>query len=97
VKYTVILQPEAVGYSVTCPAVPGAVSQGDTLGEALAMITEAIELLLECMADEGERPLEETPEVIAGEVAAVLAGRREDGLPMTIETCEVEVRLPAAV
>lgn len=36
-KFTVILSPEAGGgYSVVCPAVPGCVSQGDSLEEALA-------------------------------------------------------------
>ena len=47
-KFTVILSPEADGgYSVVCPAVPGCVSQGDSLDEALDNIREAILLCLE--------------------------------------------------
>ena len=47
-KFTVILAPEAeCGYSVICPAIPGCVSQGDTLGEAVANIREAILLCLD--------------------------------------------------
>jgi len=42
-KFTVILEPETDGgYSVICPAIPGCVSQGDSLDEALANIREAI-------------------------------------------------------
>ena len=37
----------APGYSVICPALPGCASQGDDWADALAMITEAIELSLE--------------------------------------------------
>lgn len=41
-KFTVILDPEEKGaYSVYCPAIPGCVSQGDSLDEALANIKEA--------------------------------------------------------
>ena len=47
-KFTVVLSPEADGgYSVVCPAVPGCVSQGDSLDEALANVREAILLCLE--------------------------------------------------
>jgi len=42
-KFTVILSPEPDGgYSVVCSAIPGCVSQGDGLDEALANIREAI-------------------------------------------------------
>ena len=35
------------GYNVSCPALPGCHSQGDTTEKALANIKEAIELYLE--------------------------------------------------
>jgi predicted RNase H-like HicB family nuclease len=42
------------GYSVTCPALPGCHSQGDTLDQAKQNIREAILLVLEDMAEHGE-------------------------------------------
>ncbi len=41
--------PEAGGYVVVCPSLPGCYSQGDTIDEALDNIKEAIELCLEDM------------------------------------------------
>lgn len=42
-KYTVIFEPtEEGGYTVIVPALPGLVTEGDTLEEAKAMATEAI-------------------------------------------------------
>jgi predicted RNase H-like HicB family nuclease len=49
-EYEVVLTPEDDGrYSVTVPALPGCVSQGETREEALTMIREAIELYLESL------------------------------------------------
>ena len=42
-KFTVILEPESIGYSIHCPALPGCISQGDSRDEAMANIREAIE------------------------------------------------------
>ncbi len=97
-KFTVILEPEEDGgYSVVCPAIPGCVSQGDSLDEALSNIREAILLCLEVRREDGlPRPVE-TPEVIAKEVEACLRDRAEDGLPLTIETREVDVEAEVAV
>lgn len=97
-KFTVILEPEADGgYSVVCPTVPGCVSQGESLEEALANIREAILLCLEVRRDEGMPTPKETPEIVAEEIKACLKGRAEDGLPLTIETREVEVEAEVAV
>jgi len=53
-KYKVIFEEaEEGGYVVTCPAVPGTVSQGDTYDEALANIKEALELALACYREDG--------------------------------------------
>lgn len=91
-KLTVILQPEADGgYSVVCPALPGAVSQGDDIDDALRNIKEAIELSLEVHREEGLTGPIESPEIIAREVERCLEARAEEGLPLTIETREVEV------
>lgn len=89
-KFTVILEPETDGgYSVICPAIPGCVSQGDSLKEALANIREAILLCLEVRAEERMPAPIETPEVIAQEVQHCLEDRAEEGLPLTSDAREV--------
>ena len=97
-KFTIILAPEAEGgYSVICPAIPGCVSQGDSLSEALANIREAIQLCLEVRRDEGlPRPVE-TPDLVAEEIRVCLRDRAEENLPLTLETREVEVEAEVAV
>jgi predicted RNase H-like HicB family nuclease len=97
-KFTVILGPEPDGgYSVFCPAIPGCASQGDSLPEALANIREAIALCLEVRRDQQTPAPAETPEVIAREIEAVLRDRAEEGLPLTIETREIDVEAEVAV
>ncbi len=42
-KYTVILEPQKEGgYTVTVPALPGCISEGDTMDEAIENIRDAI-------------------------------------------------------
>src|SRR3972149_7405233 len=97
-KSPVILSPEAGGgYSVVCPALPGCVSQGDSLDEALANIREAILLCLEVRKEDGQPSPAETPELVAEEIRACLKDRAEEGLPLTIETRVVEVEAEVAV
>ena len=46
-QYTVIFEPaEEGGFTVTVPALPGCVTQGDTFEEALEMAEDAIECYL---------------------------------------------------
>ena len=86
-KFTVILSPEAGGgYSVVCPAVPGCVSEGDSLDEALANVREAILGCLEVRKENGQPLPQDTPEVVAEEIRACLKDRAEEGLPLTIGT-----------
>ncbi len=47
--YKVVLQQSEEGYSVSCPALPGCWSQGDTEMDALANIKSAIEEYLEVL------------------------------------------------
>jgi predicted RNase H-like HicB family nuclease len=52
-KLQVVLEPsDEGGYTVYAPALPGCISEGDTLEEALANIKEAIELYLEPVEDD---------------------------------------------
>ena len=44
--YTVVLVPEDGGYVVHVPALPGCVTQGDSVEDALAMAKDAIRLWL---------------------------------------------------
>jgi antitoxin HicB len=50
-QFKVILRPdmEDGGYNVSCPALPGCHSQGETESEAIANIQEAIEGCLEAL------------------------------------------------
>lgn len=64
-KYTAIFEPEEIGgYSVTIPALPGCISQGETFEEALENIKEAAELYLEDLK-ESEIPREEKPIIVS--------------------------------
>lgn len=55
-RYTVLFEPaEEGGYVVTCPALPGLVTEGNTLREARAMAKDAIEGYLESLRNDGMR------------------------------------------
>lgn len=55
-KYKVIIRPgEVSGYVVECPAIPGCVSQGATIKEAMANIEAAIKDCLEVLNKRAER------------------------------------------
>ena len=52
-KLRVVLEPsDEGGFTVTVPALPGCISQGETREEALRNIREAIELYLEPVDDD---------------------------------------------
>jgi antitoxin HicB len=54
-KFTVLLEEcEEGGYTVTCPTLPGCISEGDTYEDALANIRDAINLYLRAVAKEME-------------------------------------------
>jgi predicted RNase H-like HicB family nuclease len=58
-KFQVVVHKElAGGYWAEVPALPGCVSQGETLAELKANIHEAIEGCLEVLRDEGRQPEE---------------------------------------
>jgi len=70
-RYTVVLEQESDGgYVVNVPALPGCVSQGDTRGEALANIREAITLYVEDCRGAGDPiPTEAGKEFVEVEAA----------------------------
>jgi predicted RNase H-like HicB family nuclease len=52
-KFKVVLKPsEDGGYTVYVPSLPGCISEGDTVEDALANIQEAVELYLEPVEDD---------------------------------------------
>ena len=68
--FKVLLEPdeEVGGYVVTCPALPGCYSQGETVEESLVNIREAIELCLEDMIELGQ----EIPDSVKTLIGTVL-------------------------
>ncbi len=54
-RYKILLREEPEGgYTVTVPVLPGCVTYGKTLDDAIRMAREAVELYIETLADEGE-------------------------------------------
>jgi antitoxin HicB len=64
--YTFVFSPEPEGgYTVTCPALPGLVTYGETLDEARSMARDAMEGLIEVILEKGETvPESDAPEVM---------------------------------
>lgn len=64
-KLQVILEPsDEGGYTVYVPALPGCISEGDNIDEALENVTEAIELYLEPI----EEDIDKNKDVIVREL-----------------------------
>jgi antitoxin HicB len=56
-SFTVLFEPaEEGGHVATCPALPGLVTEGDTLDEARANAKDAIRGYLESLAKDGVQP-----------------------------------------
>lgn len=60
-SYRILLRKEPEGgYTVIVPSLPGCVTYGDTIEEAIKMAKEAIELYIESLREHGEEiPTEE--------------------------------------
>ncbi|MFB3765514.1 MAG: type II toxin-antitoxin system HicB family antitoxin [Methanotrichaceae archaeon] len=60
-RYKVLIRPEIDGtYTVTVPSLPGCLTFGDTIEEAIEMAKEAIEVYIESLVARGkEIPTEE--------------------------------------
>ena len=96
--YTIILSPDpdVGGYTAICPAMPGAVTEGDSRDEAIDAMRGVMEVWVEIAQGDGYAPLVETPDLIARRIADVIEDRDESGWDRTIETCMVEVRVAVA-
>lgn len=71
-SFTVFFEPAVEGgYVVTCPALPGLVTEGDTLAEAKRMAKDAIRLYLESLRADGE-PIPADPKFSAKPVKEII-------------------------
>lgn len=60
--FTIVIEPDDVGFHAFVPALPGCHSHGDTIDEARANIAEALELHVESLIENGEQvPVERSP------------------------------------
>lgn len=68
-RYPVVITPdrEDGGFVAECPAIPGCISEGDTIEEALANIRDAIEGCLAVLREKGE-PIPEPAEALLASV-----------------------------
>ena len=73
-QYTIILDPdpEEGGYTVTVPALPGCITQGETIEQCIERAREAITGYIESLKSDGEPIPEEIerPQMITIDVAA---------------------------
>lgn len=70
--FKVVLMPDREGgYVVSCPALPGCYSQGDTIEQARENIREAILLCLEDMRAHGE-PIPDSSDTLVGSVLVTI-------------------------
>lgn len=81
--YTVVLFRDAGErtYTVLVPALPGCISVGDTIDEALANAREAIEGHLQAMQDVGEALPDEPEETFVAAVTVAVPAAAEVEVP----------------
>lgn len=62
-SFTVLFEPaEEGGFVVTCPALPGLITEGDTLEEARGMAQDAIRAYIESLRKDGQPiPIDRPP------------------------------------
>jgi antitoxin HicB len=64
-RYSVVLMPDEGSYAVVVPALPGCVTQGDSIEDALDRARDVIQLWISGLADAGEDvPVEEGPAML---------------------------------
>jgi len=68
-KYEAVFEEQEVGgFTVTVPALPGCISEGDTFEEAKVNITDAIKLYLEDLDADGENIPQPKVSVFTGSI-----------------------------
>ena len=76
-RYTVVLVPSESGYVAHVPVIPGCVTQGETLEEALAMAQDAASALIADRAEHGEWIPTEHPGAVVASVAVPVPANAE--------------------
>ena len=71
-------EPEG-GYTVTCPALPGLVTYGETLKQAREMACDAMQGLLEVMLEQSEDLPASDPDVAVARFQELARTLREEG------------------
>lgn len=98
--YTVILSPdrESGGYVAICPAMAGAVAEGETREETLGALAKVMEAWLDLGARDGYGPVAETTELLGHVITEVLEDRDAEGWDRAIELVALSPhRSPVAV
>lgn len=69
-RYTAVFEPdqENGGFTVTVPALPGCISEGETFEQAVENIKEAAALYLEVMKSRGEELAEQEDGVVVARI-----------------------------
>jgi predicted RNase H-like HicB family nuclease len=77
-RYTVVVVPDesGAGFVAYVPAIPGCVTQGDDLPEALAMARDAAAAMLASIAAHGEEIPTELPGAVVASVEVDAPARR---------------------
>ncbi len=97
-RYTVILSPDPDlgGFTVLCPAMPGAVAEAETREDALAAMASVMAAWIDVAGDDGYGPLLETPEIVARKIASVIDDRSASGWDLAVETTTLAPTVSAA-
>ena len=69
-KYLAIIEQGPTSFGAYLPDLPGCVAVGDTRGEAIALITDAVKYHVELMAEHGETILEPLHVAVEVEIPA---------------------------
>ena len=87
-RYTVLLTPdaEAGGYAVTVPTLPGCVTEGDTLEEALENTKDAIALYLKDLTAKRWRQQTIGVDLVQRLIGSVVTGKCASGVFITTST-----------
>jgi predicted RNase H-like HicB family nuclease len=93
--YIFVFDPDPEGgYVVTCPALPGLVTWGETLDDARAMARDAMAGYIETLVEDGESvPESDAPET-APRYDRLVQSLRDDASPPVLEA--ISSRLAAA-
>jgi predicted RNase H-like HicB family nuclease len=60
-RQVILIPDETGGFTVEVPSLPGCISEGDTVEEALENIRDAIELYIEVLIEDGKEIPEDIP------------------------------------